>query len=375
MSTAAGQKFLNENLHRTALLASHIPTMSPRDVLRANNKQRGLGGTGPLEGARIPPFPSCNPLYVRVRVCVADWDVSKEARQDFLVLDPRLAPDLDKEALDDSFDMLQSQSSIRGGTKNDAACFAASGLELDATNKSVQDKSIQELRDTQPEPTGTVGPDTVVGVLEHMIREVIAEEDFGAVLDKMLTDQMPYFVQYEDSPPPGEPPAPESAMVAETLQLLEEACDFPSGPDFPDLEAADDGLFPWRSDLLLDFEAPDLLFTGAGNGGGRSTRQAPVPLERSQSASAAGGEATSNQQPAATASPSSALGTDDAGGFEDSPQGFWEDALNQYGEVDLETFRRDAGEALEHMLLDMVDDVISGKLNWTRPLPRAKPRR
>merc|ERR1719231_1167994 len=42
MSTAAGQKFLNENLHRTAILASHIQTMAQHDDMGPD--QRGRGG-------------------------------------------------------------------------------------------------------------------------------------------------------------------------------------------------------------------------------------------------------------------------------------------------------------------------------------------
>jgi len=46
MSTAAGQKFLNENLHRTALLASHIPTMNPVAQGASTSSSDGLAARG-----------------------------------------------------------------------------------------------------------------------------------------------------------------------------------------------------------------------------------------------------------------------------------------------------------------------------------------
>lgn len=238
------------------------------------------------------------------------------------------------------------------------------GALVEENSQDRTKSSTQEYREVQfgmatdmqqTEGSSTAGPDTVIGVLESMIREVIAEEDFGAILDSLLTDATPHFVQYEDSPPPGGQRAPASEMVAETLKMLEEEAGLP-GADFPDVE--DDDVFPWRSDLLLDFESPDL------------TGLAPAEEEAQPSASKTATAASIE----VAASPSSAVG-DDTAGFEETPQGYWEDAEQQYGEVDLETLRRDAGEVLEGMLLDMVDDVVSGKLNWMRPLPRPKQRR
>ncbi|OLP75646.1 hypothetical protein AK812_SmicGene44525, partial [Symbiodinium microadriaticum] len=50
----------------------------------------------------------------------------------------------------------------------------------------------------------------------------------------------------------------------------------------------------------------------------------------------------------------------------------WEEALSLFGEVDLDAFHDSAGEVLDSLLTDMMDDVISGRLNWMRPLPRAR---
>lgn len=70
MSTAAGQRFLNENLHRTALLSSHMP---PRRVhatapaLALSPQGTSAGGSLPGSG---PKPPSTFPLFVRVHATV-----------------------------------------------------------------------------------------------------------------------------------------------------------------------------------------------------------------------------------------------------------------------------------------------------------------
>lgn len=396
----------------------------------------GLSGTGTLDAARIPPSPSCNPLYVRVRATVADWDVTPEARKEFLVLDPRVAPLLGQDPADEQCgqwnDLIQTHSTIRGGalgTGTGATTSFEDQVQMTKSSCQERERDVQlnlgpagrtgEIPGPSESGGGIVGPDTAVGVLEHMIREVLADDEFGMILDNILTDATPHFVQYEDSQPPGEPAAPAHELVQETLRLLAEedataaanaAAGGPGAGDHPELE--EEGLFPYRSDLLLDFEAP----RGLGLAGSSSTSSAAqastsppaaVNLVRGVStATATGGapatEATSAAASLSAASPSSAVassitvgnvgagggaanlaeeasgapaGGGVGGGFEDTPQGYWEEALHQYGEVDLETFRRDAGEVLEHLLLDMVDDVVSGRLNWQRPLHRPKPRR
>ena len=147
MSSAAGQKFLNENLHRTAVMASHIPTMSPRKAMQASGNKAILlkyciigvilhyialhyitlhyiilyyiilchsmllyitllyyillqyityiiykaamsGGGGPgTEGRPLYAPPTSYPLYVRLRAVVADWAVPPEKKDEFLAWD------------------------------------------------------------------------------------------------------------------------------------------------------------------------------------------------------------------------------------------------------------------------------------------------
>jgi len=55
-------------------------------------------------------------------------------------------------------------------------------------------------------------------------------------------------------------------------------------------------------------------------------------------------------------------------------QAILDDAMSEHGEVDLEAFKNSAGEVLDQVLLDVMDDVIAGRLNWQRPLPRVRGR-
>mmetsp|Transcript_107359 Transcript_107359/g.309044 ORF Transcript_107359/g.309044 Transcript_107359/m.309044 type:complete len:1834 (-) Transcript_107359:146-5647(-) len=318
MSTAAGQKFLNDNLHRTAFLASHIPTMAPQSLSTSGSGSTGTG-EGQIRGAPAP-VPSSHPLYVRIRAVVADWAAPPSRRNDFLVLHPRCAPTTEKET-DEYSEMLNTRKAIQGSKRHAGA-----------------------------DDSGGMGPDAVVGVLEHMIREIVAEDSFDAILDNIIDEEVPYFVQFEDSPPPGEEPAPNGVQAEDILELPVKDGEGAEA-DFTPAPAAGDTA--WRSDLLLDFEPPAEALPAA-----RPRRAAPTQ------------RAAASETPAGDAG-----GEQEATGLEDTPQHYWEEALREFGEVDLETFRRDAGEVLEGMLLDMVDDVIAGRLNWMRPLPRARTRR
>merc|ERR1711959_148028 len=54
--------------------------------------------------------------------------------------------------------------------------------------------------------------------------------------------------------------------------------------------------------------------------------------------------------------------------MDENPERLWDKAL-ELGEVDLEAFKAGAGQALEEVILATMDDVISGRFNWTKPLP------
>lgn len=359
MSTASGQKFLNENLHRTALLSSHLPTMN---APRPDQLDATCGQDGTSRGLQQAPPPTANPLYVRVRVVVADWDVPPEKRDEFLVLNSvaPLVKELTSKALQEEGEDVEIPFTRKVGRHATGGSVAG----MDRPQSPGKDSAGAAAGAAfEPGLVGgsAVGSGVVAGVLEHMLREIISEDSFGFILDNMLAEQTPYFVQYEDSVRPGEQAAPLSALLQDNAVLIaqDEAL---SGGDFT---AADDSAEPaWRSDLLMDFEAPPVLFAQQASAPSRPPRaaagvDAEGELVVTRSPSTMGGAAASSLDAA----------------LDDSPQRYWEEALRDYGEVDLEVFRRDAGEVLEGMLLDMVDDVIAGRLNWMRPLPRPRNRR
>merc|ERR1719221_589714 len=104
-----------------------------------------------------------------------------------------------------------------------------------------------------------------------------------------------------------------------------------------------------------------------------------MDFQASASASSKQGDAAAEKESVA-ASPRSPNGATNvpettATSFDETPARYWEDAQNEFGEVDLEAFKGAAGEVLDRILLDMMDDVVAGRLNWMRPLPRVRPRR
>lgn len=73
MCTPAGQKFLNDNLHRTALLSSHLPGVTPEAALTST-----LGNSAmPPDSKERAPVPAAMPLHLRISVVVADWEVEE----------------------------------------------------------------------------------------------------------------------------------------------------------------------------------------------------------------------------------------------------------------------------------------------------------
>eukprot|EP00927_Polykrikos_kofoidii_P032772 TRINITY_DN27809_c0_g3_i1.p1 TRINITY_DN27809_c0_g3~~TRINITY_DN27809_c0_g3_i1.p1 ORF type:complete len:750 (-),score=140.04 TRINITY_DN27809_c0_g3_i1:178-2427(-) len=405
MSTAAGQKFLNENLHRTAVLASHIPSMNHNRSQLGGLGGRGGGGgagggsggmqrslgdntsaAGGLLNSQLPQSPTTFPLCVRIRCIIADWGVPPEAKDDFLIVGPSLAAAQEDRGADD-----WNRTKRAGGA---AQADAEQGNNAMAA--------------------------VIPGVLQHLLQEVMAEEGFGQIIDNMLYEEPPLFAQFEDSPPPGAlqasplrfpqavgadndgdtgPSADAAASAAATTPpppsrglsgaVLGGDDDFGMGAvggtttkadvltlddhgnevvtaDVPGGGAAfghasplgtsggpGHADTPWRSDLLLDFNAD------FGNTPARPLAQVSSTDGVEANSSTTGGSETGKGNGA----------TADAEGGEDAPLKAWEDALQAYGEVDLECFKVAAGEVLDQLLLDMMDDVIAGRLNWQRKLP------
>jgi len=346
MSTAAGQKFLNENLHRTALLASHIQTMSPRRAVQASTTSRASiagGGSGGLDtskdvgtnSSQTPP--TSYPLYVRIRAVVADWEVPTQKRNEFIIKDSFLAiPDV-KLVDEDMAEKTRTRAAIRG-----------------TSEPNTNSKNPKMVQDTQGRG---LSKNLVRSTLEHLIREVMEETSFKDLVDGMLAQDAPFFAQYEDTPPPGEPDHKQVASLMAPSQI--------SAPAVAS-EVVDDGGFDggfdelkallssrpepvWGSELLCDFPAPsnpDLDTEAFTSAMGASSSAAIIPTTPTE-----GGNSEAPPTPS---------------------QALLDEAISEHAEVDLEAFKTSAGEVLDQMLLDVMDDVIAGRLNWQRPYPRAR---
>lgn len=333
MSTAAGQKFLNENLHRTALLASHIQTMSPRRAMQASTTSRasigGASGTNGADSAKASQYltpPTNYPLYVRIRAVVADWEVPAEQRSDFLIADPLSIPEV-KLIDEDQAEKLRTRAAIRGD-----------GRSSSKGNRAVPEGLNRNL---------------VQGTLEFLIREVIEEKSFGELVEGMLAQEAPCFVQYEDTPPPGVTDHKKEASAISASRSAVPTITADGG--FDELKAllSKRPEPVWSSELLRDFAEPKLpdLDTTVRSGGGAA--------------------ATNEWASEPTAPPSPAAQSE----APPTPsQAVLDDAMSAYGEVDLDGFKTSAGEVLDQVLLDVMDDVIAGRLNWQRPLPRVRGR-
>jgi hypothetical protein len=338
MSSAAGQKFLNENLHRTAVLASHIPTMAnlpPGGGAHRNSDDpanaHSESGSGGGRSQAPPEAPTSFPLYARIRAVVADWDIPAERRNEFLILGPA--------------ERLEDQEADRDSKRT--------GLERQ--DDQVQNPAI---------------------VLEHILREIMAESEFGQIMDRMLMQPTPAFSMYENSPAPG-------SRFVSPLKLPDGVgtlCDSSaSGVVAEDVEVPGKESFlskisvaepkPWSSRSLLDLRPPAAVSSHAATSGA----QRPVRSFSGQAVAQSGRQPSRPPGSAGGASCTAAPGEVDGGG--EASEGQWKDALEHYGEVDLDAFKVAAGDVMDKLLLDLMDDVVAGRLNWMRPLPRARYRR
>merc|ERR1712032_1812516 len=125
-------------------------------------------------GPQLPPAPTSYPLYVRVRAVVADWEVSPEQMDDFLIVGPTAALD-----------------SV-GPEENPG---------VQTIKATLQKENPRKRRSSR---LGMVSGVQVANVLEHVLRDVIAGDEFGEIVDSMLSQETPFFIQYEDSPAPGD---------------------------------------------------------------------------------------------------------------------------------------------------------------------------
>lgn len=375
MSTPGGQKFLHDNLHRKALLASHLPECSAVATQPAGMGEMSSMMSMRTSKADVEPRPKDFPLHVRVRALVADWAVPREELKDFLIVGAPAAP------------------------------------ERRAADPGVLESGVA----TQPE--APLDSRLVVRVLEHMLQETLADEELIDAVGKMVLQEDPYFLQFEDSPPPGAfddhtlPREPEPFVAATAraerssrvpVLLADEgggALDVPvcgtrdvaplrrdpepgtndvASVHLPEpavlplssagaasmntgglVDHVDDdgdlvtkatgsgeGSYEWSSMMLMDFPSPF-----------RSTKGAPPPRDAQMQSQCSDGDSRS-------------MGDDGGIAALDS---LWE-AAQAGGQLDLDAFKDCAGHVLDQSLMEIMDEVIGGQLNWLRPMPRLRRR-
>eukprot|EP00971_Amphidinium_carterae_P180001 3570548-Amphidinium_carterae.1 len=172
--------------------------------------------------------------------------------------------------------------------------------------------------DTMPLAPGTMP----AKVMEHILREIMAEEDIQYLPQRLMSSDLPYFIQFEDSPPPG--------YVERVRALVEEEQKDEAAP-----------LEPVRPRAVL------------------SVCNAHCVVLMLQS----------------LALPDPGQGTTARSAVSDPCRAIWDEVQETYGQVDLEAFKTAAAEVLDGMLLDVMDEVVSGQLNWMRPMQRTRARK
>jgi hypothetical protein len=282
--------------------------------------------------------PTSHPLYVRIRAVVADWEVPEERLSDFLVLDKLSIPEV-KLVDEDQAEKNRTRAAIRGTSEGSSP-------------------GRQAMKPVVPD--GGLHRNLVGGTLEFLMREIIEEKSFVELVEGMLAQDAPFYVQYEDTPPPGVPDHKQSSNPAAAASAAPVT---PSGEGgFDELKALL-GNRPepaWCSELLGDFPEPELEVTAASNAVVGAAPPGPSNLSLARSLSEPMVPPSPGAASEAPATPSQAI---------------LDDAMSKHGEVSLEAFKNSAGEVLDQVLLDVMDDVIAGRLNWQRPLPRVRGRR
>jgi len=416
MSSAAGQKFLNQNLHRTALLATHLPVHSPKPGMHSSglhtpSSSRHGGAVVDVStssfqsqaaaaAAMGPPPPSSYPLYVRVRAVVADWAVPETQADEFIVSTPA-AP------LAKSLGVGIGQGLVPDVGGSASGSHAA----LDAGTMPAK-------------------------IMEHMLREIMAEDDVQSVLNGMLLSKdLPYFIQFDDSNPPGyvervralvveEPEAPKLEALPMSHQSTRVTASRDSaGKDEEaaiaeaEVQAPVERVTAANPRVMLDFRAPDLqpavlnmpvlppegsqgdLAVGMHDVSSSSSARGPGSVKDSlavlpqmtPSASRGVISRSASMEPGpeqqallspefqmqsmqSQSSPTGA-GAAQAAASSEACRATWEEVQQNYGQVDLDAFKMAAAEVLDGMLLDLMDEVVGGQLNWMRPMHRSRARK
>eukprot|EP00392_Amoebophrya_sp_AT5.2_P008130 g8149.t1 len=391
MSTAAGQKYLNRSLDRTALLSSHISNLTPRraykkleqNFLRTREQEtktdeldrenlgfsqllseidqsqllsEGAAGAG---GATASP-PSIAlasfPLFVRLSVACRAEETSDFAmalaREKHLVAvsEPSIPLTGASRAASSSSrppSMVIEDAPPRGAGESRSGSGATTSKQLHAG--------------VLPDGTGKSDFDQVCGTVVEGMRLFLKGGEFKQLLEWHLSERTPYLAQLDPTTgvrgklseglralrprqrtDPLESPAPEDLL---RLREVEAGAAVAAGEHEHVETEGESKSSSTSSALMLDFpaRAAQNLFDDA-----------------------------SLEEDAALHPP--AMKDEHEGGRGPGPQSkilwaeeYWTDTVRQYGQLQLENFFTNcASHVLEHTVLRVTDETISGQGNWAK---------
>jgi hypothetical protein len=204
MRTPAGQKFLNDNLHRTALLSSHLPAVQPEHQLTAT-----LGNSAvPRKEVGHAPVPSNMPLHLRLTAVVADWEVPEDTNP---VPEERWFPHL------------KIPEDVPTGRIPDSRwANDGPGTPADEVQKAEMTEAV------------------AIGTLASILKDVVAMPEMRHRLDLIHSQETPVEFAFGVTPPPS-PRGPSTANIAQygptdgTKGLKEEAVPEPPPPSLPEI--------------------------------------------------------------------------------------------------------------------------------------------
>jgi hypothetical protein len=215
MRTPAGQKFLNDNLHRTALLSSHLPAVQPENQLTAT-----LGNSAvPRKEVGIAPVPSNMPLHLRLTAVVADWEVPEDTNPGPEELQRghlKIPEDVPTARVSADDPRWNRESDDQGGRKS-----------------RTSEGDVQH----PPEMSEFVA----VGTLATILKDVVAMPEMRQRLDLIHNQETPVQFAFGVTPPPS-PRQPSAVTIARygptdgRKGINEEAIPKPPSPKLPAIE-------------------------------------------------------------------------------------------------------------------------------------------
>jgi len=306
MSTAAGQKFLNNNLHQTAFVSSHLPRALNRDENAEHH-------------SRMPP-PSNTPMYVRLmaRTCLYTPPPAE----------PRRRP------LENGPHPLEEDNIYYRHPRD--------GVDRPDPNE-------------ENHPPAEVPYKIMEKALNTTLSTIFNQDQFLEFADSLVRQETPYFTQFDPTGLPTLAAAQErEEELLGALRAKEEARarakearsndgeeEEENGNDDEEEEEVkeDDDVrqATWVSTVLMDFQRPKRI---------------------------ARGDLDEDEDEDYIAASRMSTPTCEAALPKPSPDGQWDQVAKSTGEIDLDDFQGVAGDVFSRLVLESIGEVINGTTDW-----------